>query len=249
MKKICVMLIATVMAMALASCGAGDGQPATEEKETAQAAVAPKSVDSEEELSETVVGNVEAAVEALNKDFEKLASEVDTYEKFVKNVDRVEKFYGQIYDEAVGLGFMMKECSAACAEAILSSSKSHEDKYDDFEMLYDCIYEDAGDAVYDGIYEGVLEDMYEAYYDGILDDGYDVAPYDDWLDTTSDEYDRWLDTSSDVYDAWLDSQSDIYDFLLDVRGEVFDGDMEKADEILEEFRAETAEQKEAAASE
>jgi hypothetical protein len=45
-----------------------------------------------------------------------------------------------------------------------------------------------------------MEDMYDFFYEEIIENGYDYAPYEEWLNASSDEYDRWLDTGSDIYD-------------------------------------------------
>jgi len=243
MKKILVMFTVMVVAISMASCGNTAASEANEETETepTKVTLAPEVVDSEESFGEAVLMEVDHVVVNLKEEHEKLTADIDTYDKFVKNVDKVEELYGRIYQDTVDLGIRLREHSADYVEAVISSGKSNDEMNEAMENLYECIYEDAGEAVYDGIYDGIMEDMYDAFYDGILEDGYDVAPYDDWLDTCSDEYDRWLDTSSDVYDAWQDSQSDIYDFWLDVEGEIWDGDMEKAQEIVEAFRTETTE--------
>ena len=120
----------------------------------------------------------------------------------------------------------MREYSINYAEAIMASDKSNDDKYKDFEKLYDCIYDDAGNDIYDEIYDGILDDIYDDFYDGILDDAYDNgAPYDEWSDARSD-----------VYDEWSDFRSDVYDFWSDMRSELWDDDIERAEEKIADFR-------------
>lgn len=190
-----------------------------------------------EELHEAVSTDVENAVSDLKEEYEKLVTEIDTYEKYIKNIDKVEAFYKQVCEVTKSLCIRMREYSIEYAEAIMASDQSNDDKYDDFEELYDCIYEDAGDDIYDEIYDGILDDIYDDFYDGILEDAYDnAASYDEWSDTLSNEYDWWSDARSDVYDEWSDFRSDVYDFWSDMRSELWDDDTERANEKITDFR-------------
>lgn len=190
-----------------------------------------------EELNDVVSTDVENTISAIKSEYEKLVTEIDTYEKYLENTDKVEAFYKQVYEDTKYLCIRMREYSINYAEEIMASDKSNDDKYKDFEELYDCIYDDAGDDIYDGIYDGILDDIYDDFYDGILDDAYDNgAPYDEWSNARSDEYDWWSDTRSDVYDEWSDFRSDVYDFWSDMRSELWDDDIERAEEKIVDFR-------------
>lgn len=190
-----------------------------------------------EELNEAVSTDVENTVSAIKSEYEKLVTEIDTYEKYLENTDKVEAFYKQVCEDTKNLCIRMREYSINYAEAIMASDKSNDDKYKDFEELYDCIYDNAGDDIYDEIYDGVLDDIYDDFYDGILDDAYDDgAPYDEWSDARSNEYDWWSDARSDVYDEWSDFRSDVYDFWSDMRSELWDDDIERAEEKIVDFQ-------------
>ena len=166
-----------------------------------------------------------------------MVTEIDTYEMYLESTDKVEAFYKKVYDDTKNLCIRMREYSINYAEAIMASDKSNDDKYKDFEGLYDCIYDDAGDDIYDEIYDGILDDIYDDFYDGILDDAYDNgAPYDEWSDARSNEYDWWSDARSDVYDEWSDFRSDVYDFWSDMRSELWDDDIERAEEKIVDFQ-------------
>lgn len=188
-------------------------------------------------LDETVSTDVDNTISAMKAEYEKIISDIDTYEKYLENADKVEAFYKQIYEDTKQLCMRMREYSLNYAETIMASDKSNDDKYKDFEKLYDCIYDDAGDDIYDEIYDGILDDLYDDFYDGILDDAYDNGvPYDEWSDARSDEYDWWSDARSDVYDEWSDFRSDVYDFWSDMRSELWDDDIERAEEKIADFR-------------
>lgn len=188
-------------------------------------------------LDETVSTDVDNTISAMKAEYEKIITDIDTYEKYLENTDKVEAFYKQIYEDTKQLCIRMREYSLNYAKTIMASDKSNDDKYKDFEKLYDCIYDDAGDDIYDGIYDGILDDIYDDFYDGILDDAYDNgAPYDEWSGARSDEYGWWSDARSDVYDEWSDFRSDVYDFWLDVRSELWDDDVERAEEKIEDFQ-------------
>lgn len=189
------------------------------------------------EPDEAVSADVDNTISAMKAEYEKIITDIDTYEKYLENTDKVEAFYKQVYEDTKQLCIRMREYSLNYAEAIMTSEKSNDDKYKDFEKLYDCVYDDAGDDIYDEIYDGILDDIYDDFYNGILDDAYDNgAPYDEWSDARSDEYDRWSDTRSDVYDEWSDFRSDVYDFWSDVRSELWDDDIERAEEKIEDFQ-------------
>ena len=72
----------------------------------------------------------------------------------------------------------------------MNEDASYKVKYKDLSGIYECIYEDAGEAMYD-IYDKTVKDMYDIYYDGIIKDAYDTEDYDVWSDASSDAYDDW----------------------------------------------------------
>lgn len=192
-------------------------------------------MDELEKLETLVIKDVEDTISALNEEYGLLLNEVDTYEKYLENTEKIEAFYEKVYNENLNLCIRMREYSVDFAEMILDSGKSFDDMYDDLEIIYNCVYDDAGDDIYDGIYDGILDDMYDDYYDGILDDAYEKAEYGEWLDARSEEYEWWLDCRSNVYEEWLDFRSEVYEFFLDVRSEIFSDDIEKAYEEIEDF--------------
>lgn len=188
-----------------------------------------------EKIENLVMEDVEGTIDTLLEEYELLLADVDTYESYMSNTAAVEGFYEKVYVKTIDLGIRLREYSVDLAEEILASDKSFDEKYDDFEIIYDCLYEDAGDDMYDEIYNGILDDMYDDLYAGVLDDGYDNAEYSEWYEARSNEYEWWSDTRSEVYDEWSDCRSDIYDFWSDMRGEMWDDDIEKAYKKLEDF--------------
>lgn len=204
-----------------------EGQPATGE-------------DGLEALEEKVIKDVEETISALTEEYNLLIAKIDTYEKYLESVETVEGFYAKVLAETESIFTRLQEYCVEYANVILTSDKENDEKYEDFDEMYDCVYEDACDEVYDEIYEGIMKDIYDTFYDGILDDAKDNADYGEWLDVRSNEYELWLDIRSDVYEEWLDSRSDIYEFWLDIRGEMWDDDSEKAQEIVEDFKEDIA---------
>ena len=201
------------------------------------------SVNSLEELEEIISTDFEDTISALSTDFESLQTEIDTYDKYLENTDKIEAFYNTIKEKSSLLCNNMYEYALKYAEIIMASDKSNDDKYDDFDDLRDCIYEDAADEINDEIYNGILDDMHDTFYNGILDDAHDNAPYDEWYDARSDEYDWWYDTRSDVYDNRYDARSDIYDFCSDMRSELWNDDVDKANEKLQDFKSDVEKMK------
>ena len=257
MKKFSILPVIVAMTMVLAAC---TGKPVTNEvsgetvqaeeavavvEETKEAEEVPPVSEEEqsavqagslEELEEKVASDVEGSIAALQEEYTALVTDIDSYEKYLESVETVEGFYAKVLSETQSIFTRLQEYCVEYANLILASDKEHDEKYDDFDEMYDCVYEDACDEVYDEVYEGILDDIYDAFYDGILDDAKDDADYGEWLDARSNEYELWLDTRSDVYEEWLDSRSDIYEFWLDIRGEMWDDDMEKAQEVVEDFK-------------
>lgn len=188
--------------------------------------------DSLDALEEMVNKDVDNTVEALTKSYEKLKTEINTYNKYKANTKKVKAFYEEVLLSQQKLTTKLREYALAYAKMILASG---DDMYDKMDDLYDVIYDKAGDKVYKKIYDGILEDMYDDFYDGILDDAYDNAKYSEWSDLRSDEYKWWSHTRSDIYDDWSDFRSEVYDFWDDTKSDIWDSDIAKATENLNDF--------------
>lgn len=191
--------------------------------------------DSFDALEANVLKDVEDCATGLTAEMEALAEEIDTFKKYKDNADKVKAFYTKTCTESIRLRICLMEHAVIYAEFIINSDDDFDDKYDNLDELYDCVYDDAGDEFYDGIYDGVLDEMYDVFYDGLLDDAYDSVPYDEWLDARSDEYEWWLDARSDAYEIWVDTRSNIYEFWLDLRSATFAKDSDEINEIIEDF--------------
>lgn len=193
-----------------------------------------------EEINTVIENDISNTVAILTSEYEQLETEINTYDMYIQNTNKVETFYNMINDENKDLCIRMQEYAVIYAEKILSSNISIDDKYDEFDELYDNIYDEGGDNIYNEIYDGLLDDMYDLFYDGVLDDGYDEAPYKEWSKASSQEYDWWSETSSDVYDQWSDFQSDVYDFWSDIRDELWNNNVDKAEEVLSDYKDDVA---------
>lgn len=194
-----------------------------------------RTATSVEELEIMVDAHVSECIQALESKWTTLSEEIDTYDKYVEKIDKIEEFHTYIEDASDQILVMICEYGISYAELIMQSDSSNKDKYNDFEDLKDCIYEDACELVKDDIYDGILDDIKDYYYEGILENAKDYVKYSDWSDLRSDAYSWWSDARSEVYSAWSDTQGDIYGFFSDMRGELFDGDVERANEVLLKF--------------
>ena len=194
------------------------------------------SVTSIDELEAIVTSDVESTINVLELEWTDMAAEINTYDKYLESTELVEEYYSKVETDTKQLCERLNIYALKYAELIMQTDKLSDDKYDEFSDLYDCIYDDAAEAMYEGIYDGILDEMYETFYDGILDDAYDTVPYDEWYDARSDEYDWWYDARSNVYDNWYDTRSDIYDFWSDIRSDLWEDDVEKAQERINSFR-------------
>ena len=227
MKKVIALILAAVMICGMTACGG----------ETVSNGEKKVSVNTVEELEGIVEKDVTDTVDGLRAEYDQLAAEIDTYDKYVENIGRVNEFYTRISEENRAICIRMMENSITYTELVLISGDSISDKFDAIGDLYDCIYDDACGDIYDGIYDDLMGDMYDAIYDGVVSDGYNHAPYKEWSDMSSDAYEIWSDSLSDIYDEWSDALSDIYDFWSDVSGDLWDGDTDKVNEEITKFRA------------
>lgn len=257
MKKVISMTLALVMAASLAACGGGassgssaaaQSTPApTPESTAAEAQDSTASAGDDGTLYGTASADIESTVSSLTAAYEALTADIATYDDYVANVDRVEAFYATVIEETRNLCIRLREYGADYVDSVLSSGLTCDEMYNELDVLYDDLYDDAGGDVYDEIYDDLMGDLYDVFYDGILKDAYDTVDYSDWADTHSNEYDFWSDAHSDIYDEWSDFHSDIYDLWSDVRGELWDDDLDRAAEKLADFRADLQSLKEESA--
>lgn len=240
MKKFLTMVLIAGLIASFAACGqssAGENTASKQnQKETQQFTGDIKvTVNSLEELNTKVENDVDESLTTLEEEWTNFKSRIDSYEKYKSNIDDVEAFYAKVLEDTHQLCMRMYLYSLEYARFIMDSDRSFGEKYDDFDELYDTVYDDAGEDIFDAVYDGILSEMFKAFYDGILSDAYEDVPYGEWSEALSDEYDRWSDTNSDVYDEWSDMRSDIYDFCSDMHKEMWDKDQERAEKKYNDF--------------
>lgn len=195
-----------------------------------------RTANSIEELENIVDTHVSECVQALEKEWEALSTDIDTFEKYQDKVDVVEEFHAHIEDSASQILVMICNYGASYADLIMQSGSSTKDMYNAFEDFKDCIYEDACEYVKDDIYEDLLGDIKDYYYEGIINDAKDNVNYSDWSDARGDAYSWWSDARGEVYGEWSDTRGDLYSFYSDIRSELYSGDIDKAKEELADFR-------------
>ncbi|MBQ3088032.1 MAG: hypothetical protein IJC36_00180 [Clostridia bacterium] len=256
MKKLLALLLVVMMVLSLSACGenqqteqnTGNNQTqSTNNNDDISTDNGKTNVDTTpstntsantiEELEGIITKDIEDTVNALNSEWETLSATITTYDAYVKNAEKVEQFYEKINTQTEQACIRLQEYAVKYAEMIMTSDMSNDDKYDAFDELNDCIYDDAADDLNDGIYDGLLKDMQDALYEGVLDDSDDAPSYSDWYDVHSDEYENWYDTRSDVYEVWYDTRSDVYSFYYDMRGELWGDDIEKTQKTLDDYKA------------
>lgn len=262
MKRLLAFLLVLVLALSLFACGSNENKKETnnesssilsssaniteEKAETATKTetesiyiyidpfeVSPNSL---EDLENIIDEDITNTVANLYSEWDSLSSIISTYNDYLKNADAIELFYNYINSQIEQVCIRLQIYTVKYAEIILSSDVSNDDKYDAFDDLKDCIYDDMADNVKDDIYDDLLKDMQDLLYDDILDDSDSADSYSDWYDVRSDEYENWYDTRSDVYENWYDSRSDIYSFIYDIRSELWNDDTEEAEKILANYK-------------
>ena len=240
MKKFLTMLLIVGLIASFAACGqasSGESDASNQNQKAAQQFTSDVkvTVNSLEELNTKVDDDVDESLTTLEEEWANFRESIDSYEKYKDSIDDVEAFYAKVLEDTHQLCMRMYLYSLEYARFIMDSDRSFGEKYDDFDELYDTVYDDAGEDIFDTIYDGILTEMFKAFYDGILSDAYEDVPYGEWSEVLSDEYDRWSETNSDVYDEWSDMRSDIYDFCSDMHKEMWDKDQERADKKYNDF--------------
>ena len=217
-------------------CGCGNA-PASKNAEVKKVNVnvIEVSASSLDEIEEMASKDVEDTKEKLESERDALSEKITDYNSYTKDVDKVKAYYDDALKQTELLSIRLREYAYKYAELIMNEDASYKIKYKDLSGIYECIYEDAGEAMYD-IYDKTVKDMYDIYYDGIIKDAYDTEDYDVWSDVSSDAYDDWSNCLSDIYDVWSDMQSDIYEFQSDLRREVYDHDDERAQKKMDKFK-------------
>ena len=263
-KRIVVLFTAVLMALSVVACSEGETQgDSNQVTEVNNASLSDTENNNEQddenqeiisvgqitassldELNHLVEQDLDNRIVALREEYEKIKTEIDSYEKYLANKESIETFYENIYLETKAICIRMREYCLDYARFIMNMEEGKDEKYDSLEELYDIVYDEGGEEVYDEIYDGILDEIYDVFYDGILDEAYDAAEYEEWSDARSDEYEFWSDTRGDVYEEWSDARSDIYEFWSDMRGEMWDADFEKAEEVMQEFQEDIIELKE-----
>lgn len=263
-KKIVVVFMAILMALSVVACGearsqeddsrvtevndnsSSDSENNNEQEDETKdgSSVEQITASSLDELSGLVEQDLDNRIAALGEEYEKIKTEIDSYDKYLANRESIKTFYENTYLETRDICIRMREYCLDYARFIMNMEGGKDEKYDSLEELYDIVYDEGGEKVYDEIYDGVLDEIYDVFYDGVLDEAYDNAEYEEWSDARSDEYEFWSDTRGDVYEEWSDARSDIYEFWSDMRGEMWDADFEKAEEVIQEFQDDIIELKE-----
>lgn len=202
-------IVAVACTVAMAGCASNPASSESAATSTAtQSSLQAQAADRVVSSSSVNVGNVEsvvsddvqAVISGLNQEYEALVAEVGSYESYAGDPSRVESYYARIEEELNALCVRLRQYSVDCANSIMASGETSGRMYDDLEVIYDSVYEDARDDIYDGIYEDLFGNLYDVYYDGILKDAYDSVGYGEWSEVHSAEYDRWSDSRSEVYD-------------------------------------------------
>ncbi len=202
-----------------------------------------RTATSVEELETVVEAHSLECIEYLKAEWKALSEEIDTYDEYIENIDRIENFHTYLEDSAYQMLIMICEYGISYSELIMQSDSSSKDKYNDFDDMRECIYEDACDIINDEIYDDILEDIKDYYYEGVIKDAKDHVEYSEWSDARSDAYGWWSDARGEVYNSWSDFRGDIYSFYSDIRSELYGGDIEKANSVLQDFKDKVAKMK------
>lgn len=189
-----------------------------------------------DELGDVASADVESVVASLNEELDGLVAETGTIEAYVEKIEKVQGYYDKVLSETEALCVRLRQYGVNCANTVLGSDRTNGQMYDDLEVIYDDLYDSAGEDAYDAIYDDLFERLYDAYYDGVVSDAYDSMGYGEWSEISSAAYEMYSDAKSEVYEIISDCRSDIYEFGSDVRGDVFADKFERAQKEIADFQ-------------
>lgn len=189
-----------------------------------------------DDLGDKATEDVEKTVASFEAQYEELVAQVNSFDAYKANVDAVQAYYDTVLQDTKNLCIRMRQYAADCANYVLSTNRTPGQMYDDLEVIYDDLYDGAGDDLYDAVYDDLFGNLYDAFYDGVVSDGYDLIGYGEWSELSSAAYEMYSDAHSDAYELISDCRSDIYEFGSDVRGDVFSDKLDKAKKELAKFQ-------------
>lgn len=90
-----------------------------------------KDVSTLDGIEATVSEDVENTISGLEKEFDSLKSEIDTYDKYLQNTSEIEDFYNKIVKTNEDVCIRLYEYALEYANNVVNSNSDSYDKYDD----------------------------------------------------------------------------------------------------------------------
>lgn len=203
-----------------------------------------KSISSLKDFDSVVYDHIYECTVALEKEWEKLSKNIDSFDKFKERSEEIKLFHKHLEDSAYLLFVTICDYGVSYAELIMQSDMSDRDKYNAFDGFYNNIYQDACSVVKESLYDELLREIKMYYYDGIIKAAKDNTDYSTWSSARSDTYRWWSDSRSSIYSDWSDTRSTLYSFRSDIRSELYSGNEEEANQELQKFKKKVDKMKE-----
>lgn len=186
---------------------------------------------------EIIDADVQAAVDDITAEYEKLSSDIGgTYSGYKKNTDKVAAWYSYCEERSTQLYATIAEDTYGFCQEIADGGISDYKTW--YGMLSD-VYEawNGGLSDYYKEWNELYSDAYSDFND-VITDGYDEVGYDEASDAWDDMYDMHDDAWDNMYDLHDDAWSDIYDFYEDVFDEFYDGETDVKGAFEKNFKVE-----------
>lgn len=232
LKKIVIMVIATLCMTCLFACGEEKKEVKTKKKvETDVKVDKRQKVDiSKPENIKEYVGSakdlgkqVSDMVLLLEKKHSKLRKNIgNSFEGYQAHRDDINEYYALILSDSKASFDQLSTDSLGYFKRIFREYAGDEDKLEDaIDDYYDEIYDGVLDDYYDDVYDGILDQIYDDYYSGVLDDVVDKMDYDEWSSLSSEAYKSWSTASSDVFKTWNKISSGCYEIWSEASNQLW----------------------------
>lgn len=231
MRRVSVVVLAGVLAVALAGCSGTSGGSQSggvvvggESDQGAQQVVSAATPD--EMIAAMQSDCNDTAQRLYDSQADLFATVGDTFEGYNANIDAVKQWYASTVSETEALGERMLENSKVYFQAVVDTvaPDDREALSDAIDTYYDAIYDDAYGDYYDAVYSDLYHDIYERFYSGVISDAFDTEEYSKVSEAMSGECENYSDSMSGVYNAISDARSEIYDVGSDAWSAFYDNE-------------------------
>ena len=266
MKKIQLICMGVILAVSLCAC-AGNSKPVEQNKSASESSVEEKvetdsgktdedpgkntsddwkKYSSLEEYAETISADIQASADKINKEWEAVNKDTDSYEAYRDNKDRVTGFYAFGEGESATLYAGLSDKAVNYFKAIVESGAVDDyDKWDGaMEKFYDT-WDNSVSGYYD-TWDGIYGNSYDHMDNTVTMDA--TSDYEEYSNLWAEMYKAYSDSWGVMYKQYSDSWAEIYAMYSDVWAGFYAGEKD-VDKIISEGKIKREEAAEAATGE